>query len=253
MSTDLLFYLIGIPAVFVIGLGKGAFGGGLAILGIPLLALVTDPVDATIMVAVIASTTDIFALKAFPVHTWSWPDIKWLAPAMLVGLGIGALFFALIDPRILALGIAVVTLIFAARYFLGSKAKAGGEPVSPGKASIFGTIAGFTTFIAHAAAPPLTVYLQPRGLPKSVFAGTLVGLLTMSNIVKIIPYGWFGFHRPEALWQVLPLLPAVPLGVWIGKIMHNRLDERKLYFWCYLLVGAAGLRLLMDSVLRLVR
>lgn len=253
MSTDLLFYLIGIPAVFVIGLGKGAFGGGLAILGIPLLALVTDPVDATIMVAVIASTTDIFALKAFPVRTWSWPDIAWLAPAMLVGLAIGALFFALIDPRILALGIAVVTLIFAARYFLGSKAKAGGEPVSPVKASIFGTIAGFTTFIAHAAAPPLTVYLQPRGLPKSVFAGTLVGLLTMSNIVKIIPYGWFGFHRPEALWQVLPLLPAVPLGVWIGKIMHDRLDERKLYFWCYLLVGAAGLRLLMDSALRLMR
>jgi uncharacterized membrane protein YfcA len=163
------------------------------------------------------------------------------------------LFFALIDPRVLALGIAVVTLIFAARYFIGSRTGAAGAPVSPVKASIFGTIAGFTTFIAHAAAPPLTVYLQPRGLPKSVFAGTLVGLLTMSNVIKIIPYLWFGLRRPEALWQILPLLLAIPLGVWVGKIMHDRLDERKLYFWCYLLVGGAGLRLLVDSALRLAR
>jgi hypothetical protein len=84
MPTDPIFYLVGIPAIFVIGLGKGAFGGGLAIIGVPLLALVTDPVDAAIIIAVVASTTDIFAVKAFPMRTcrgltssgsrrrWSW-------------------------------------------------------------------------------------------------------------------------------------------------------------------------------------
>ena len=41
MPVDPLFYLVGLPAVFVIGFGKGAFGGGLAIIGIPFLALVT--------------------------------------------------------------------------------------------------------------------------------------------------------------------------------------------------------------------
>ena len=252
MSSDIWFYLIGIPAVFVIGLGKGAFGGGLAIIGIPLLALVTDPVDAAIMTAVVASTTDIFALKAFPMRTWSWPDIVWLAPAMLVGMALGALFFVLIDPRILALGIAIITLIFTARYFLRDRIRPViGAAVSPVKALIFGTLGGFTTFISHAAAPPLTVYLLPRGLTKTMFAGTLVALLTMSNIFKIVPYLWFGIHRPEALWQVLYLLPAVPFGVWLGKVMHDRLDEHKLYFWCYLLVGAAGLRLLFDSIMKL--
>ena len=49
---DFLFYLIGLPAA--IGLGKGAFGGGLAIIGVPLLALVTDPVDAAIIVAIVS-------------------------------------------------------------------------------------------------------------------------------------------------------------------------------------------------------
>jgi uncharacterized membrane protein YfcA len=84
-----------------------------------------------------------------------------------------------------------------------------------------------------------------------VFAGTLVALLTFSNIFKIIPYLWFGFQRPEAFWQALPLLPAIPLGVWIGKLMHDRLDADRLYFWCYLLVTAAGLKLLVDGILKL--
>ncbi len=252
MPTDIWFYLIGLPTVFVIGLGKGAFGGGLAIIGIPMLALVSDPVEAAIMVAAIACFTDVFALKAFPMRTWSWPDIRWLAPGMVVGLLLGTLFFVLVDPRILALAIAVVTLVFTARYFLRDRIRPQqGAPVSPVKALVFGGLGGFSTFISHAAAPPLSVYLIPRGLHKTAYAGTMVALLTMSNVIKIVPYAWIGLQRPEALWKVLPLLPMVPLGVWLGKVMHDRLDEQRLYFWCYLLVGAAGLKLLTDSLLRL--
>ncbi len=253
MPTDPLFYLIGIPTIFMISLGKGAFGGGLAIIGVPLLALVTDPISATIMIAIVSSCCDVFALQAFPMRTWSWPDIVWLAPGMVVGIAFGVLFFVLVDPRVLALCIAAVTLAFAARYFLRERVRpATGAPVSPVRALIFGGFGGFSTFITHAAAPPLSVYLLPRGLPKSVYAGTLVALLTLTNTIKLVPYGWFGLQRPEALWQVLPLLPMVPLGIWIGKLLHDRLDEQRLYFWCYVLVAAAGLKLLTDSTLKLL-
>jgi uncharacterized membrane protein YfcA len=97
------------------------------------------------------------------------------------------------------------------------------------------------------------VYLLPRNLPKTVYAGTMVALLTFSNIFKILPYIWFGVQRPEALWQALPLLAVIPLGVWLGKVLHDRLDASRLYFWCYLLVAAAGMKLLIDSVLALAR
>jgi len=252
MPTDILFYLIGLPAVFVIGIGKGAFGGGLAIIGVPLLALVADPVNAMIMIAIVASTTDVFAVQAFPMRTWSWPDIRWIFPGMVAGIGLGTLFFAMVDPRILVLGIALVTLAFTGRYFLRDRFRPeGGMPVSPVKALVFGGLGGFSTFVAHAAAPPISVYLLPRGLSKTVYAGTMVALLTFSNVLKIIPYIWFAFQRPEAVWDVLPLLPAVPLGVWLGKRLHDRLDASRLYFWCYLLVGAAGVKLLVDSIRQL--
>ena len=250
MPTDPLFYLVGLTAVFTIGFGKAAFGGGLAIIGIPFLALVTSPVDAAIIIAIVASATDIFAVQAFPMRTWSWPDLVWLGPAMIVGLAVGTLFFVLVDPRILVLGIAAVTLIFTARYFLRDRLRlnAVGAPVQPVKALVCGTLAGFTTFIAHSGAPPIAMYLLPRGLGKTMFAGTTVALLTFSNCFKIMPYIWFGIERPQAFWQALPLLPAIPLGVWLGKRLHDRLDEQRLYFWCYVLVGAAGAKLLADSL-----
>ena len=169
---------------------------------------------------------------------------------MIVGLALGTLFFVLVDPRILVLGIAAVTLIFTARYFLRDRLRlnAVGAPVQPVKALVCGTLAGFTTFIAHSGAPPIAMYLLPRGLGKTMFAGTTVALLTFSNCFKIMPYIWFGIERPQAFWQALPLLPAIPLGVWLGKRLHDRLDEQRLYFWCYVLVGAAGAKLLADSL-----
>mgnify|MGYP000312094220 CR=1 FL=1 len=51
--------------------GRGAFGGGLAILGVPLLALAVDPVTATFMMAPIVSASDPFTVWAFPPRTWS--------------------------------------------------------------------------------------------------------------------------------------------------------------------------------------
>jgi len=33
-----------------------------------------------------------------------------------------------------------------------------------------------------------------------------------------------------------------------GKYLHDRLDRRRLCFWCYLLLTAAALKLLYDAV-----
>lgn len=250
MPADPLFYVVGLSAVFVIGLGKGAFGGGLAILGVPLLALVVDPIEAAVMTAVLVSAMDLFALQAFPMRTWSLPDLAWLLPALVLGIGIGAVFFVLVDPRLVAFGIGVVTLWFAIGYFVRPRGEqpADATPVSPPKALFWGTLSGFTTFIAHAGGPPVNMYLLPRRLPKSIYAGTNIALFTLANAVKLVPYAWIGMAEPGVLWwKVLALLPAAPLGVWVGKLAHDRLDERRLYTACYLLVALAGANLLLDS------
>ena len=205
------------------------------------------------MIAPIVSASDPFPVWAFPPRTWTTTDLKWLVPGAAAGLGLGAVFVSEVDPRIVALGISIVILWFTARYFLRDRsALTGHTPVNPVLALICGGLSGFTTFISHGGNPPLSYYLLPRGLPKTIFAGTMIAFFLVTNVVKLALYLWLSTNNTRVLLLAVALMPAVPLGVWAGKRLHDRLDERRLYFWCYLLVGAAGLRLFVDSALKLI-
>jgi uncharacterized membrane protein YfcA len=235
IPTDPSFYLIGLTTIFIVSVGKGAFGGGLAILGVPLLSLVVSPLDAAIIVA--------------PLVTWSKPDLVWLAPAMLVGIGLGYIFFVSVDPRMVAAGIGAITLIFAADWFLrGRKAPHKERPVSPPLALLAGAASGFTTFIAHAGGPPMSAYLLHRGLNKTIYAGTAVALFSLGNLVKLAPYSILAFAKPETLVQAAVLAPVVPVGVLFGKYIHDRLDQGRLFFWCYMILIVTAAKLLYDAL-----
>ena len=77
-------------------------------------------------------------------------------------------------------------------------------------------------------------------------------IAVVANVVKLTLYLWLSTNNTRALLMAVALMPAVPLGVWAGKRLHDRLDEHRLYFWCYLLVGVAGLRLFFDSLMKLI-
>lgn len=249
IPVDPLFYLVGLSTVFIIALSKGAFGGGLAILGVPMLSLVLPPLEAAIVIAPLVSFMDFFAFGSFGRNSVSKRDLVWLAPGLLLGIALGYFFFVYVDPRLVAAGIGAITVLFALDYFLrGRKAAHQERPVSPPLALAAGSAAGFTTFVAHAGGPPMTAYLLYRGLHKTVFAGTAVALFTLGNIIKLVPYGALAVARPATLVQALVLAPVVPFGVWLGKYIHDRLEQRRLYFWCYVLLLCAALKLLYDAL-----
>lgn len=249
MFTDPLFYLVGLPTVFLISISKGAFGGGLAVIGVPLLSLVMSPIEAAIVVAPLVCLMDLFALGSFGPKTWSKPDLVWLMPGLLAGIALGYAFFTLVDATIVSLGIGAVTLAFAADYFLrGMRRPPSSHPVSPPLALTAGTVSGFTTFIAHAGGPPAQMYLLRRGLNKTLYAGTNIALFTLGNFVKLLPYGFLMWAQPQTLGWSAALAAAVPLGVWAGKWMHERLEQRQLFFWCYVLLTLAAAKLVYDGL-----
>ena len=254
MPGDPMFYFVGWTTTLLMGIGKGAFGGGLAILGVPLLALVVDPLQGAIMVAVLIAAMDLFAIGSFGVSTWSKPDLTWLIPGLIVGIAIGYAVFLIVDARIVTLIIGVITLAFTAHWFLrGRTAPAGQLPVSPPLALLAGTASGFTTFVAHAGGPPVAMYLLARGLSKTAFVGTTIAFFMLGNLLKLPPYLALGLKQPQALWAALALLPAAPIGVWMGRWLHERLDQKRLFFACYLLLAAAALKLTTDAALALLR
>jgi uncharacterized membrane protein YfcA len=40
------FYIVAVPAVLIVGISKGGFGGGLALVGVPMMSLLVAPAQA---------------------------------------------------------------------------------------------------------------------------------------------------------------------------------------------------------------
>jgi uncharacterized protein len=62
---SLEFFIYAVPAVMLVGLSKGGIGGAIGLLGVPLMSLAVDPVQAAAIFLPILIFMDIVAL-------WSW-------------------------------------------------------------------------------------------------------------------------------------------------------------------------------------
>jgi uncharacterized membrane protein YfcA len=239
--------LIAFAAVFLICFLRGAFGGGFAIIGIPVMSIVMDPVTAGAVLAPLFVATDLYALRYWKASTWSKPDLRLLLPGLVVGIGFGYLLFRVLDHRAIAIVMAAITLAFVGLWLVK------GAPVtlhqrSPRKAIAAGLTSGVTTMVAHSGGPPLAMYLLPLGLSKEVYAGTTSLFFTVGNALKAVP--WLLLAKPTAdAWILMAAcLPAIPAGVWLGWHLHGKLDQRQLYRSCYGLLVLTSTKLLWDGV-----
>ncbi|KWH33840.1 permease [Burkholderia cepacia] len=233
--------------VFVIAFMRGAFGGGFAIIGIPLLSLVMDPVTAGGLLAPLFIAMDLFALRYWKPSTWSKPDLVLLLPGLVMGIGCGYLAFRFLDHRAIELLMAAVTLIFVGLWVAGG-AQLTVRPRSRPKAVTAGLASGVTTMVAHSGGPPLAMYLLPLGLGKEMYAGTTSLFFTVGNALKAVP--WMLIVRPTMnVWALMAVcLLAVPAGVVLGWRLHGRLDQRLIYRICYGLLAVTALKLFWDGV-----
>ncbi|WP_146990903.1 sulfite exporter TauE/SafE family protein [Bradyrhizobium macuxiense] len=238
---------VALAGVFLIAFMKGAFGGGFAIVGIPLLSLAMDPIAAGALLAPLFVVMDITALRFWRPNTWSRVDLTMLLPALVVGIGLGYFVLRDLDRHAVEIVMGMVTLVFAALWFIG-----GGEikprPRSTIKATFAGLSSGVTTMVAHSGGPPLAIYLLPLGMSKALYAGTTSLFFTVGNLLKAGP--WLVLATPSrSLWMLMALcVPAVPVGVWAGWRLHERLDQRALYRACYAILVVTAAKLLWDGL-----
>jgi uncharacterized protein len=240
---DPLTILVTVTAVFLIAFMKGAFGGGLAIIGIPLLALVMDPTMAGALLAPLFCVSDLSAMRYWRVSTWSKPDLMILIPAQLVGTVLGFLALRHANGHLVAIAIALITLVFAGLWFAGG-ARVEPRPRSRVKGWIAGIAAGITSMVAHSGGPPVAMYLLPLGLPKSVYAGTTFLFFVVANLLKVGPWLALVQPTPQFWWLLAISTPVTALAVWSGWQMHERIDQARLYRFCYSLLVVVALNLL---------
>src|SRR5918998_762574 len=172
MITDPLFYAVAIPAVTLLGLAKGGFSG-LGLLSLPLMALVTSPVQAAAITLPILIVQDVVSVWAYW-RVWDSRNILILIPAAVLGILTGYLLAARVSDAAVALAVGVICVVFALRRLVLER---GAAPPKPAPADLprgilWGWITGFTSMIAHAGGPPFQIYVMPQRLPRDIFVGT---------------------------------------------------------------------------------
>jgi len=253
VEDPLWFFLLAIPVVVLTGISKGGFAGGLGTLAVPLLTLMVDPRMAAAIMLPILCTMDIFTVWQYR-RNWDARALKILIPGALVGIIIGTLTFSIMNADMIRIIVGVMALYFVGNYWFVQRRRGPvtGQSHNVLKGRLLGAISGFTSFIAHAGGPPVSQYLFPLKLDKTVMVATSVMFFITVNYVKLVPYAWLGQLSAENLKMSLYLIPFAPIGVWLGIWLHNRVSNIFFYMICYGLLFLVGIKLLAEGAMALL-
>jgi uncharacterized membrane protein YfcA len=246
LITDPWFYAVAIPAVLLMGLSKSGFGGGFGALAVPLMALtIPVPQAAAIMLPLLA-VMDVMGLAALIRHV-DRGLIKLLVPAGLLGTAVGTALFGVLPSQAVAGVVGAITLAFLAIRVVFPPRPEAHVPSKPLGFGL-GIVSGFTSFVAHAGAPPVNFYVMPMRLTPVVFTATMAVFFAVVNASKWVPYAWLGLIDTRNMLTSLALAPFAPIGVWVGVKYVKRMSPvlfYRLVHWGMFLTGA---KLLWDGL-----
>ncbi len=247
MLTDPWFYVAAVPALLLIGISKGGFGGGFGTVGVPMLALVIPPTQAAAILLPVLALMDLVGLYTYR-GLWDRRQMRILGPGAVAGIALGAVTFAITSEDAVRLIIGTIAVGFTAWRFVGAVvARSRKADPSWVKGSFWSGVAGYTSFVAHAGGPPLNVYLLPQQLEKTAYVGTTVVFFALVNYVKLVPYGLLGQFDGTNLATSAVLTPLAPVGVLLGVFLHRRVSQELLFQVVYAGLLVTGVKLLWDG------
>ena len=184
-------------AVVLLGLAKGGLSG-LGALATPILAQVVSPVAAAAILLPILVVQDAVSVWSFR-HSWDRWIVGWMLPGALVGVVIGWVFAAVLPVVAVMAALGVITTGFGVwRLWIERGGRTVAASRSPGWVGmLFGTVAGFTSQIAHAGGPPFQMWVTPRRLPHQTYVGTNSVLFAIVNWAKVPAYVALGASAIE--------------------------------------------------------
>ncbi|HEV7816685.1 MAG TPA: sulfite exporter TauE/SafE family protein [Janthinobacterium sp.] len=248
MISDPWFYLLCIPALLLTTISKGGFGLGLGVIAVPLMALRLPVPEVVALLLPVLFLTDLVTLWEYR-GQWSWPLLRIAIPAALVGIGFGALAIHHLPETWLRLGIGIISIDFVRRRWWESRRPAPEDrDLHPAAGLFWGATSGFTSFMANAGEPALTVYLLPLKLTNRCFAGTAAAFFTVVNLAKLISFSMLGLFTRTTLLTSLTLIPVAVLGICVGVRLNRRLNITLFYKFSHVILFVIGTRLIYTSL-----
>lgn len=224
MSLALWSLSAGSAAILTSGILRGFTGFGIALAGVPLLALVAEPrlVVPSVMFLQIASGLPNLVQDRRHI------DVRLLLPLLpgaVLGIVPGLWLLLWLEADVVRLGIGllvVATVLLLTRGFRMAR-----EPRRPTLLGL-GAVSGLLNGIAAMAGPPMIALLFALGRPPETIRATLAAYFLCTGLVGLAMALVQGVIAPNELWFAVALLPALFIGLALGGRLFDG-DFRRHY------------------------
>ncbi|MBT2525170.1 sulfite exporter TauE/SafE family protein [Streptomyces sp. ISL-99] len=238
----------------LVGFSKTAVSGANTV-SLAVFAAVLPARESTGVLLPILIAGDLIAVLVYRRHA-HWPTLLRLFPAVAGGVVVGAVFMLWADDEAVRTSIGAILLLMAGvtlwRRRTPPEPEPGAEPetgtASRGgriKARSYGVLGGFTTMVANAGGPVMSLYLLSAGFRKLGFLGTSAWFFLIVNTSKVPFSVGLGLIDLRSLLLDAALVLFVVPGAWLGRRCVDRINQRlfdQLVIWATVL---GGLQLLL--------
>lgn len=238
-------------SALLVGVNKSGIPG-LGMLPVILLAVAFDanpgPGFATGVMLLMICAGDIFAISYYRKNA-DWKIVLRLLPYTMAGLALGFATLRFLNrPEHLRMMIGWIILLLAAVHLIRiAFFKSADVPKHWAFSAVVGLAAGFTTQVANAAGPVMALYLLSMKLPKERYVGTCAWFFMIMNWTKLPVFCFEGRVGFETLRAVLPMLPLILAGAFLGVLFVKRAPQKFFEAVVEVIVIVSAVKLLWPS------
>ncbi|MFJ7228277.1 sulfite exporter TauE/SafE family protein [Streptomyces tendae] len=256
MDTMTLWHLTGWEfaalafAALLVGFSKTAVSGANTV-SLAIFAAVLPARASTGILLPVLIAGDVLAVLTYRRHA-HWPTLWRLFPAVGVGVVVGTLFLVWADDAVVRTSIGVILLFMAGvTVWRRRRADAAEQPdevtsrTGRVKARSYGVLGGFTTMVANAGGPVMSMYLLSAGFRKLGFLGTSAFFFLIVNVSKLPFSAGLGLIDGHSLLLDAALVVFVVPGAFLGKWAVNRINQRLFERLVIAATVVGGLQLLL--------
>ena len=240
-------WLLVVLGALIVGFSKTALpGAGTLAAGAFALAMpAKESTAALLLLLILGDMTALWVYRREP----DWRTLVRLLPSAMVGVIIGVFFFAAVDDTtvrvtigVILLALVTLTLVrraqaarrtaaqaepsdgpFATRAEQASGSRKGAAATAQGIG--YGLLGGFTTMVANAAGPVMSLYLLMMRMPVLTFLGTSAWFFAVINLFKLPFSAGLGLFTAETLAMDALLVPVVLLAAFAGAKVARRISQ----------------------------
>ena len=246
---DISYYLIVSFSILLFAISKSGFsGGGLALISVTVLSITYGPLKAIAILMpmlIICDAIAAFLNRKYYDHSAVWS----IAPFSLLGV-IATILFKFINLSLISIFIGSISLAYVVFNYLLTKSKIKKIPFY-GSKTIWGTLAGFTSFVLHSGGLPMNIYFMSIYDRKVQFVAGLVFSMALINLFKLIPYFYLDILSFKSLLSYLLFSPIAVIGVILGHWMNSKLSDKSFFTIINFFIVVASLRLIYLGIVSL--